>query len=254
MIPKPAQYLLRFDDLCPTLPAEHWKPFRNLIKHYKLRPILAIVPENRDAELDQAPADPNFWDNMHRLEDAGATVALHGYRHLCQSAGKNLVGIHPWSEFAGVKYETQRQWMDAGLQILRGKGLHPKLWIAPRHGFDRNTIRSLRELGLGYISDGFARMPFRQYGITWIPQQLWGPAPKKKGLWTICIHPHTATRNDAKRLECFLEDCGNQFTSFDRVTSEFESKRLGIAERVYQRITLERVRRRSRRRLKQEPK
>jgi predicted deacetylase len=247
MIPEPAQYLLRFDDLCPTISPKSWDRFAMLLEEFGVRPILGVVPENRDPDLERAPADPDFWERMRRLEASGATVAVHGYRHLCESQGKSLLGIHRWNEFAGVTYEIQREWIRAGFRILREKGLHPRLWIGPRHGFDRNTLRALTIHGVHYISDGFARVPFRRHGITWIPQQLWGPMRKKKGLWTICIHPWAAGHSDAEQLRRFLENHGHQFTSFDRVITELPAKPLGFGERIYERIARGRVQSRSRR-------
>jgi len=245
MIPKPAQYLVRFDDLCPTITPDRWERFRNLIEQSGVRPILAIVPDNHDTDLKHAPADPAFWEQVRRLEAAGATIAVHGYRHLCHSRGKSLLDLHRSSEFAGVKYELQRDWIRAGFRILREKGLHPKLWIGPRHGFDRNTIRALTTLGVNYISDGFARVPFQRHGITWIPQQLWGPVPKQSGLWTICIHPNTLGSSAVEDMRRFLENHGHQLTTFDRVIQEWPAKPLGLCERIYERFALARVRRRN---------
>ena len=248
MIPRPAQYLLRFDDLCPTIPRRRWARLVKLIERFGICPILAIVPDNRDPELDRAPADPHFWDAMRALEAAGACIAVHGYRHLCTSEGASLLGLHTRSEFAGVGLETQRQWIDTGFRILRERGLHPRMWIAPRHGFDLNTMRALRDTGVRYMSDGFARVPHRRHGITWIPQQLWRPVLKDTGLWTICIHPYAAGGSDALRLEQFLELHAHAFTSFDRVVNEFLCAPLGWWERAYERIALLRTQRRHRRR------
>ena len=124
--------MLRIDDLCPTVDADRWALWRALLNEFALRPILAVVPDNRDPELEASPADPSFWAQMRLLEAAGAAIALHGYRHLCTSRGRSLVALHPETEFAGVPEETQRTWIGAGLAILRGHGLHPKLWVAPR--------------------------------------------------------------------------------------------------------------------------
>lgn len=136
MIPKPAQFLLRFDDLCPTLSVAKWQRLLPLIQRFHLRPILAVVPDNLDPELELSPPDPEFWAQMRALEAAGATIALHGYRHLCQSTGRSLLPLHRRTEFAGVPLAIQRQWIHAGLEILRSQRLNPKIWIAPRHGFD----------------------------------------------------------------------------------------------------------------------
>jgi hypothetical protein len=99
----------------------------------------------------------------------------------------------------------------------------------------------LTKHGVDFISDGFARVPFRRHGITWIPQQLWGPARKKMGLWTICIHPSAARLSDAEHLRQFLKDHAHQFRSFDRVIEEMPAGSVGLHERVYARIELGRV-------------
>ncbi len=36
MILSPAQYLLRIDDLCPTVSAERWQQFQSLIEEFRL--------------------------------------------------------------------------------------------------------------------------------------------------------------------------------------------------------------------------
>jgi predicted deacetylase len=244
MIPKPAQYLIRFDDLCPTVPPGRWQEFRAVLEEFRIRPILAIVPDNQDSELNRAPHDPSFWEEMQAMEAAGAAIAVHGYRHLCRSQGESLLGLHRRSEFAGVDLATQREWIHAGLEILRAKGLNPRLWVGPRHGFDLNTLQALREEGMEYISDGFARIPYRRHGVTWIPQQLWSPVPKSKGLWTICIHPYAARGSEVARLRSFLKGYWPQFTSFDRVVKEFDGAALGLNERIYQKFALWRVQRR----------
>ncbi len=245
-LPKPAQYLLRFDDLCPTGAAQRWCACADLIAEFGLKPILAIVPENRDPELEQSAPDPDFWApkfwvSMRAMQAAGATIALHGYRHICASAGRSLIPLSPQSEFAGVDLATQRAWIRDGLRILRGHGLDPRVWAAPRHGFDRNTLNVLKAEGIAVVSDGFARVPFVCDGFTWIPQQLWGPCEKSAGIWTICVHPNTASGEQIEGLREFLRDRAMQFTSVDRVLKEVTPQRLGLRERLYANLALRRV-------------
>lgn len=242
MIPTPAQYLLRFDDLCPTVSSARWQRFLPMVQEFGLRPILAVVPDNRDRSLRLSPPDPEFWAQMRALEAAGSSIALHGYRHLCASTGRSLVPLHGHTEFAGVPERTQREWIHAGLEVLRGEGLHPKIWVAPRHGFDRKTLRALRGEGIGVLSDGFARVPFTRGGMIWIPQQLWGPLEKSKGLWTICIHSNSTHGAEVEELRDFLHRHADQFTSLDRVLAEFTPVRLGPFEWIHEALALWRVR------------
>ncbi len=241
MIPFPAQYLLRFDDLCPTVSLQRWQRFLPMIEEFCPQPILAVVPDNQDPGLKLSPPDPQFWNRMRDLESAGATIGLHGYRHISSSHGRSLLPLHPTSEFAGVPENLQRQWIREGLRILRGHGLNPKIWVAPRHGLDRNTLRALQAEGIDLLSDGFARVPFARDGVTWIPQQLWEPVEKPNGLWTICVHPNTATDLQVARLHEFLSRHAEQITSVDRVLAEFPTAKLNLTERLYGTGTLWRI-------------
>jgi hypothetical protein len=250
MIPRPAQYLLRFDDLCPTVSRSRWQRFLPLITEFGIHPILAVVPSNHDQRLVFSPADPEFWSQMRAMESAGAAIALHGFRHLCHSRHGGLVPLNRDTEFAGVPIDTQRTWIRAGLEILRGQGLNPGIWVAPRHGFDRATLRVLREEGIGAVSDGFARRPFKRGGLVWIPQQLWAPVARSSGLWTICLHPNSAPDALVRQLREFLVLYAGRFTSVDKVLAEMPATGLGPLERITGAAALLRVRaRRIRKRL-----
>lgn len=242
MIPKPAQFLLRFDDLCPTMVRRRWERFLPLIEEFGIKPILAVVPDNRDRELDRDAPDPEFWTRMRAMQAAGATIALHGYQHTCNSEGSSLVPLHRRSEFAGRSAVTQRQWIESGLQILRAQGLDPRIWVAPRHGFDSRTLYALRRVGIKMLSDGLARVPFKRGGLIWIPQQLWGPVEKSAGVWTICVHPNNSSKNQVGQMREFLRVHAAQFTSVDRVVAQLNPGKLGLSERVYETLALWRIR------------
>jgi predicted deacetylase len=234
MIPRPAHYLLRFDDLCPTVAYERWQRCLPMIEEFDLKPILAVIPDNQDRDLNLSPPDHEFWPKMRAMEAAGAAIALHGYSHICISEGKSILKMHHHSEFAGIDEETQRQWIREGLGVLRGQGLTPRIFVAPRHGFDKATLRALHKEGLGMLSDGFARIPFKRNGITWIPQQLWMPEEKSGGIWTICIHSNFTHAAQVEQLHEFVRTHAAQFTSLDRVLAEYPPRRLGPIEKLHE--------------------
>jgi Uncharacterized protein conserved in bacteria (DUF2334) len=153
-----------------------------------------------------------------------------------------LVPLHERTEFAGVSRRLQREWIRAGLGILRGHGLQPRIWVAPRHGLDRVTLDVLREEGIALVSDGFATRPFRSGGLTWIPQQLWGPVAKESGLWTICVHANSATDEFVAELGDFLEQFSSQFTSVDRVMEEWPIKTQSVEDRAFHARVMMRMR------------
>ncbi len=208
---RPARYLLRFDDLCPTMDRAGWERFEDLLSKFSIRPVLAIVPENQDPELVRESWDGTFWGHMRDWQTRGAAIALHGYRHLCVSDGRSLLPLHRFTEFAGVEEEVQRAWIEAGMKRLRDEGLEPKLFVAPRHGFDRATLRALKRAGMPAICDGFGAKPEVNRDILWIPQQLWEPVEKRSGVWTICVHSNTATKEQVQLLREFVSEHPAEF-------------------------------------------
>jgi predicted deacetylase len=246
-LPDPAQYLLRIDDLCPTVHPERWSSIREVIREFGLRPILAVVPDNQDESLAKSRYDARFWEEVRILQREGATIAMHGYRHVCSLRSRSLIPLHRHSEFAGRSLKTQREFIRSGLAVLRNEALEPRLFVAPRHSFDRMTLRALCQEGLPYLSDGLARVPFKRDGVTWIPQQLWSPASRAKGLWTLCIHPNSAGPRRLAELRGFVEKYRDQFTSFNDVIANFSAGKLSLGERMNARIALWRIMRRVRR-------
>lgn len=219
---------------------DRWLRFERIIDSFGLKPILAVVPENCDPELVCGPADPEFWQRMQRLQAGGASIGLHGFRHVCEGVGGGLIPLHKRTEFAGVDEKLQREWIRAGLSILRGHGLDPRIWVAPRHGFDRATLAALSDAGIGLVSDGFAREPFQEHGLVWIPQQLWEPIEKTEGFWTICIHANNASDEAVAALENFLERYSDSFTSVNDIARRVSRTR-DWRDRIFHRRMIWRI-------------
>lgn len=238
----PTRYLLRLDDLCSTWNRERWERVLALAAAHGVRPILGVLPDNRDPDLICGEVDAGFWPRVRELAAGGATIALHGYQHLAEQRGGGLLPLHEWTEFAGAPFAIQRRWITAGLAKLRGEGLQPELWIAPRHGQDRNTLRALSEAGINVVSDGFAPTPYRRGGLLWLPQQLWAPQEKGPGLWTILMHPNTATSAEICALEAFLTSHRHQFASFAEALALFPAQRYGALNFVRDWLKVRRIR------------
>jgi predicted deacetylase len=192
-----SRYLVRFDDICPTMNWEVWEQIEAHLVRHDFKPILAVVPDNRDPKLMRDPARPDFWERVRGWQARGWTIALHGYQHVYVNRDPGMLRLTKQSEFAGLDREEQARKLRSGLAIFAEQGVKADAWVAPSHSFDPTTVDLLAELGIRVISDGLWPMPHRDArGVVWIPQQLWSFLPRPAGVWTVCHH-----HNDWKERE-----------------------------------------------------
>ena len=79
--PSECRYLIRFDDICPTMNWAGWDAIESLLMRHSIRPILAVVPDNRDPKLIVDSPCADFWERVRKWQRAGYAIALHGYQH-----------------------------------------------------------------------------------------------------------------------------------------------------------------------------
>jgi len=215
----PAKYLIRLDDACPTMDIKKWERFEILLKKYGIKPIVAVIPNNKNEKLKINPPDPNFWNKVRQWQEKKWCIGLHGYDHVFISNNKpTLVPLNSYSEFAGVELRLQKKKIRHGINLFNEEKVFPTAWVAPAHSFDRNTLVALKEESdIRVISDGFAFAPFKRGEFTWVPQQLWGFSEKTHGVWTGCFHPNTISEENFLGLQNFLAENSESFVSIDEV-------------------------------------
>lgn len=232
------RYWLRFDDLCPTMDRRKWNRAEQILDAHRVRPLLAVVPENRDPLLEIDSPDPGFWDRARSWQERGWVIGLHGLHHVYDSLAPSLLPFKPVSEFSGHPLEVQSERIGRGLEILRGEQLDPRAWVAPGHAFDECTLEALRAHGLNVVSDGFGFRPCRDdAGMTWIPQQIRRPRTFPFGTVTIAFHTNEMDEVAFETLERFLA------THEDRLVDDFDALLGGarerrLADRLYERTLL----------------
>ena len=195
-----AKYIIRFDDICPSMNWDVWSEIENILLKYKIKPILAVVPDNQDEKLNCCTKNEKFWDKIHSLQNLGWTIALHGYQHKYVTDNSGIIGINNRSEFAGLNYKNQQLKLKNAIKIFKYNKIKTNTWVAPAHSFDENTIKILSEIGINIISDGYYFRPLIKYDKIWIPQQLWKFRAFPFGLWTICYHINSYNKNDIKNF------------------------------------------------------
>ena len=223
-----ARYLVRFDDLCPTMNWRAWEGIERVLEDLSVRPVLAVVPDNVDPKLHIDPPRPDFWARVRRWAASGWTIAIHGYQHRYVNQNSGMLRLNRYSEFAGLGREEQEDKLRKALAIFTREGVDPEVWIAPAHSFDEVTLDVLKEIGVKIVSDGFSIYPrYDARGMLWIPQQLWRFRRMPAGVWTVCLHHN---RWDAARVERFREELTRyrpQLTNVSDISERYAERRSG---------------------------
>lgn len=220
-----AQYLLRFDDICPTMNWEIWEEIEAVLCDQGIDPLLAVIPDNRDEMLRVSPPNGHFWDRVHKWEDRGWTIAMHGWQHQYVTSDGGIIGLNPYSEFAGLPRHEQEQKLRTGVEVFRANGIDSDVWIAPAHSFDIVTVKLLSELGFHYISDGFFFFPhLDEFGMIWIPQQLWSFRWRPFGVWTICFHINRWAGADVLAFRQNTASYRKAISSFSAIVRQFDGR------------------------------
>lgn len=202
-----ARFIIRFDDVCPGM---NWATFGRFLaffdSHPSIRPMLGVVPDNRDPSLDVAPSAAGFWDRVRNWRRRGWTIAQHGHTHQYTRQDGGLLGIGSKSEFAGLPYEEQLLKLRLGKEILEREDVWEPYFMAPSHSFDQATLRALGALGFEAITDGYGIYPYRIGGMKAIPQLFGSTVDFGAGVYTICLH---CNRMPEARIASLLEFMGH---------------------------------------------
>jgi len=215
------RFVLRFDDICPTMHWKTWLAIEDLLIKHELKPILAIVPDNRDPVLQVDPPAKDFWQRARYWQSLGWTIALHGYQHLYVAKAAGIVNLRKKSEFASLSESAQEEKLRQGTEIFAREGIHSRVWIAPGDAFDEVTVSLLPRFGLDIISAGWFWEPFSgPHGVTWMPCQLSILRNVPSGVWTVCYHPNSWSDLDFEQFQESLEQYKGEITSLDQAMTE----------------------------------
>jgi predicted deacetylase len=220
-----ASYIFRLDDITPAMDWGRFWALLQLFKRHGIKPLLGVVPDNRDRNLNRGPAHADFWKILRTLSAADdIDIAQHGYQHILVHRPRASIlgpaeGIRQEvSEFAGDTYNDQSFRIREGRLILEKNGLSTTYWMAPNHSYDQDTLYALRDNGFTALSDGIALFPYIKEGLVFVPQTSWKPRWMPVGVHTVCLHTNSITPRDIKKLRLFLRRPFN-FTRFSQVAN-----------------------------------
>ncbi len=228
------KYLIRLDDACETMDLNKWLRIEALFFKYDIKPLIAVIPNNEDESQKIDEFNHDFWPWIDSLEKKGWEIGLHGNNHVYQTEEGGINPIHKRSEFAGLPLSEQKNKISKGFSKLKEKGLNPRIFVAPSHTFDLNTINALQsESTIRIISDTIAFVPYKKYNFTFIPQQLGAVRNVPLfGVFTFCYHPNTMNDEAFANLEEFLKEKKEMFISFNDLDLD-NVKRKSIFDRLF---------------------
>jgi predicted deacetylase len=194
-----ATYLLRFDDVCPAMNWDVWERIELGLDELGIRPLVAVVPDNRDDKLAVSAPRADFWERVRSWQARGWTIGLHGYQHVAAGAPGGILGPSRRSEFTGLSAADQEQRLRRATAIFSREGVEPTVWVAPWHSFDETTLSILPAIGIRLVSDGPGLYPHEDRSMLWFPQQLWRFKRIPLGVLTVCHHVNAWSVEDTDR-------------------------------------------------------
>ncbi len=219
---------VRLDDITPDMDWERFFSFKALLDKYQVKPLIGVVPDNRDENLKakikmnqdallKEKMPENFWEYVKQLQKEGFVVSMHGFRHIYATKKGGLFPLNNFSEFAGLPFERQKAMLEEGKQLLREKGIETTLFMAPAHSYDKNTLKALKETGFTGLTDGFGDEPYKWRGLIFYPIsfKLSSTFKKRTGYSTMVIHTGTVSDDDLKKYEGYFKRKDVEFISYE---------------------------------------
>lgn len=228
-------YIIRLDDASEYMHEKNWNRMVALLDKSGIKPIIGIIPNNKDEELLKYGFVHGFWDEMRKLQGKGYTFALHGYEHRFLTEDSGINPVNNYSEFAGIPYEEQQIKIKQGYEILISNGINPKCFFAPAHTFDLNTLLALKNnTPIQTVVDTVAFDTYYENGFYFIPQQTGRARTLPFRIVTCCYHPNTMREEDFALLERFIETHKSRFVDYDSIS--LKKRKMKLIDKVLRKL------------------
>ena len=210
--------LIRLDDIAENMNWDLMDKSELLFEKYKIKPILGVIPNNKDNELLSYPKKNDFWEKVRAWKNKGWEIAMHGSTHVYDKDTKNkdYFGHGGKSEFFGHPIEVQILKIKDGLKKFDNEKIKIRSFYAPNHTYDKNTLIALKETGINEIIDGYGLMPYTENNIKFIPQLFYKPLSLPFGIQCTQIHLNYWEQKDFDNFENFILNNLNKIITYDQ--------------------------------------
>ena len=217
--------LIRLDDIAENMNWDLMEKSELLFEKYGIKPILGVIPNNKDNELLSYSKKNNFWEQVRNWRDKGWEIAMHGYTHVYDKICKNedYFNYGGGSEFCGHTLETQISRIKNGLQKFKSEKIKIRSFFAPNHTYDKNTFIALKNFRINEVIDGYGLMPYVENDIKFIPQLFYKVFALPFGIQTLQIHLNYWKQKDFDNFEKFIKKYSNKIITYDQAIAKINN-------------------------------
>ena len=199
--------LIRMDDISENMNWALMDKCEKLFDKFKIKPLLGIIPINKDPELLKLPKNDRFWERVESWKNKGWEISMHGCNHLyTQKSDKNdIFNYGGNSEFYGLDYSMQLNKIKTGLEEFKKRKIKVRSFFAPNHIYDSNTLKALKDSDIKIIIDGYGLFPYYENEILFIPQLFYKEIFLPFGIQSTQMHINEWNDEAYKNFEIFVK-------------------------------------------------
>jgi predicted deacetylase len=195
------------DDISENMNWALMNKCEKLFDKFKIKPLLGIIPINKDPELLKFPKNDRFWERVESWKYKGWEISMHGCNHLyTQKSDKNdIFNYGGNSEFYGLDYSMQLNKIKTGLEEFKKREIKVRSFFAPNHIYDSNTLKALKDSDIKIIIDGYGLFPYYKNEILFIPQLFHKEILLPFGIQSTQMHINEWNDEAYENFEIFIE-------------------------------------------------
>jgi predicted deacetylase len=211
--------LIRMDDIAENMNWQYMDKCELLFDKYNLKPLLGVIPENKDPEFLKYPKNSDFWNRVKSWKKKGWEISMHGHTHLYQQETKknDIFNYGGKSEFYGLDYKNQLSKIKLGLEKFKEKNISIKSFFAPNHTYDLNTLKALKECNIKIIIDGYGLFPYYKFDLLFIPQLFYKEILLPFGIQSTSMHINYWDNKYLQNFENFINKNYNKIIDIDYI-------------------------------------
>ena len=215
--------LIRIDDVCENMNWDLMSKLESLFDNHSIKPVLGVIPNNRDEDFLSFPRKDNFWDQVRKWQDKGWEIVQHGdthiYDRLC-SKKSDYFEYGGGSEFFGHPLDVQEKRIKNGLEKFKREKINIRSFFAPNQTYDENTFIALKNCGINEVIDGYGLMPYTEKNVKFIPQLFEKVVLLPFGIQSTKLHLHIWDENDYKKFENFIKINSKKIITYDQALNK----------------------------------